>query len=263
MAGGPEWLCVGEDGTVLKRRDPEQTGTGPDVTQTASIGSKVRLHYTVSYVDPLGGPDNKTILDSSRHRGVPLTFVLGAGEVFRGIEVAVQSMARGETGEFQLHGASAEPLSGQPADATGAGFVSLTVEDLDWQPAGAGDYDRLPWSCRLQAAGAEKRRGNDKVALGNYRDAVRHFGTVLDLLAARAGAEGENDEEEVVALSLAAHNNMSMCLLKLSKHPHAVTEADAALALQPDNVKALYRGATALVELGRLSEAEARLSKAM
>ena len=56
----------------------------------AGEGDTVSVHYT-------GTLDDGTEFDSSRPRGQPLTFTLGAGQVIEGFDQAVLGMAVGET----------------------------------------------------------------------------------------------------------------------------------------------------------------------
>jgi FKBP-type peptidyl-prolyl cis-trans isomerase len=67
----------------LQYRDDE-VGTGPE----ARAGQKVRVHYTGTLM-------NGTKFDSSRDRGTPFQFDLGAGRVIRGWDEGVAGMKVG------------------------------------------------------------------------------------------------------------------------------------------------------------------------
>jgi FKBP-type peptidyl-prolyl cis-trans isomerase len=61
-----------------------QIGTGP----AAKAGDRVEVHYT-------GTLTNGSKFDSSRDRGRPFSFALGAGQVIKGWDVGVEGMQVG------------------------------------------------------------------------------------------------------------------------------------------------------------------------
>ncbi|MCJ2044449.1 FKBP-type peptidyl-prolyl cis-trans isomerase [Methylobacterium sp. J-078] len=71
----------------LQYRD-EVVGTGPE----PKAGQKVSVHYT-GWLDEGGKPGKK--FDSSRDRGTPFTFTLGAGQVIAGWDTGVATMRVG------------------------------------------------------------------------------------------------------------------------------------------------------------------------
>ena len=71
----------------LKYQD-EVVGTGP----APQAGQKVSVHYT-GWLDEGGKPGKK--FDSSRDRGTPFSFTLGAGQVIAGWDTGVATMKTG------------------------------------------------------------------------------------------------------------------------------------------------------------------------
>ncbi|MGU3358839.1 FKBP-type peptidyl-prolyl cis-trans isomerase [Methylobacterium sp. M6A4_1b] len=71
----------------LQYRD-EVVGTGPE----PKAGQKVSVHYT-GWLDEGGKPGKK--FDSSRDRGTPFSFTLGAGQVIAGWDTGVATMKVG------------------------------------------------------------------------------------------------------------------------------------------------------------------------
>jgi len=68
-------------------------GTGAE----AAAGQRVRVHYTGWLHDPAAADQRGRKFDSSKDRGQPFAFGLGAGEVIRGWDEGVQGMKVGGT----------------------------------------------------------------------------------------------------------------------------------------------------------------------
>jgi len=68
-------------------------GTGAEATP----GRNVRVHYTGWLHDPTKGNSRGAKFDSSKDRGQPFSFGLGAGQVIRGWDEGVQGMKVGGT----------------------------------------------------------------------------------------------------------------------------------------------------------------------
>jgi peptidylprolyl isomerase len=66
---------------------------------TAKPGDNVKIHYTATF-------DNGEVLDSSRDRE-PLQFVLGGGEVIKGLEEGVAGMKVGDSKKIHVVAADA------------------------------------------------------------------------------------------------------------------------------------------------------------
>ena len=69
------------------------TGTGAQ----AQAGQRVKVHYTGWLYDPTAANSRGKKFDSSKDRGQPFSFALGAGEVIRGWDEGVQGMKVGGT----------------------------------------------------------------------------------------------------------------------------------------------------------------------
>jgi FKBP-type peptidyl-prolyl cis-trans isomerase len=73
--------------------DDRVTGTG----DTAQAGQTVTVHYTGWLHDPAAPEGRGRKFDSSKDRGEPFEFALGAGQVIRGWDEGVQGMQVGGT----------------------------------------------------------------------------------------------------------------------------------------------------------------------
>jgi FKBP-type peptidyl-prolyl cis-trans isomerase FkpA len=76
--------------TELIKKDTK-VGTGGEAT----VGKEVEVHYT-GWLYDASAPDKKgTKFDSSRDRGIPFSFLLGAGRVIKGWDRGVAGMKVG------------------------------------------------------------------------------------------------------------------------------------------------------------------------
>lgn len=73
----------------------------------APHGRKVDVHYTGTLTDG-------SVFDSSRRRGRPFSFVLGAGQVIKGWDLGVATMKAGEQARFTIDHALAYGAGGYP-----------------------------------------------------------------------------------------------------------------------------------------------------
>jgi FKBP-type peptidyl-prolyl cis-trans isomerase FkpA len=71
--------------------------TSPGSGAEASAGQRVRVHYTGWLHDPTAPNQRGRKFDSSKDRGDPFSFHLGAGQVIRGWDEGVQGMKVGGT----------------------------------------------------------------------------------------------------------------------------------------------------------------------
>ncbi|TYZ61805.1 hypothetical protein PybrP1_004803 [[Pythium] brassicae (nom. inval.)] len=81
------------------------------------------------------------------------------------------------------------------------------------------------------------RDGNVQHAAARYVKALSHASKFFDL--------SESDVEEVNKLRLSLYLNLAQCYLKLEAWPKAIANCKDALAIDPQNAKALYRRALA------------------
>src|SRR5213593_3090218 len=73
------------------QKDDDKVGGGTEATS----GKQVTVHYTVWLYDSGRGDHKGRKFDSSRDRGEPFTFRLGAGQVIRGWDEGVTGMKIG------------------------------------------------------------------------------------------------------------------------------------------------------------------------
>ncbi len=102
-AAVPAWAGI-IAGFATRRNEMTTTPSGLQYEDTtpgsgaeASPGQRVRVHYTGWLYDPAAKNSRGKKFDSSKDRGEPFAFGLGAGEVIRGWDEGVQGMKVGGT----------------------------------------------------------------------------------------------------------------------------------------------------------------------
>lgn len=110
-----------------------------------------------------------------------------------------------------------------------------------------------------RAAEQRKESATKLFAAGQLHDAIARYSTGLDLLHPLC----ECDVEQVKLCRMALALNLTSCHLKLQSWSSAVDCAAFVLEIDPSNVKALYRRASGLIQLGHFSRAVADLQHAI
>lgn len=114
-------LSPSADGGIVK----EIKTPGPNPEDKPWKGDKVSVHYVGTLLD--GTP-----FDSSRDRGSKFQFVLGKGEVIKGWELGVASMAKGELAVFTIQSDYAYGENGSPPKIPGGATLVFEVELFDF-----------------------------------------------------------------------------------------------------------------------------------
>jgi FKBP-type peptidyl-prolyl cis-trans isomerase len=190
-----------------------------------------------------------------------VTFILGEGSeagIVSGVEIALRKFRKGERSRLKVmprygYGSEGNKEFAIPSDAELVYEVELKnfvrVKDF-WQMNSA-----------ELASSAEKfkERGTEFFQAGKYELARHQYKKVVHFLTCEASTRNAgcdtNTTTTVNSLLLAAHLNLAMCYLKLSKERQACDSCDSALALDPNNIKALYRRGLANLGLKCLEEA--------
>jgi heat shock 70kDa protein 4 len=116
--------------------------------------------------------------------------------------------------------------------------------------------DRMRLVVRNKDEGTELFKGGVyKQAAIRYTKALQNCSKFFDLSA--------DDEKEVNEIKVKLHLNIAMCFLKLKNNHKVINNCTDALELEKDNVKALFRRATAYYNEKKIKEAKSDLKNAM
>jgi len=113
-----------------------------------------------------------------------------------------------------------------------------------------------------------KARGNEAFGAGEYGQAILHYSLCLDKAAELPDADSScsNSNTNSTTAPLfprdVIYSNRSAAFLKLGQHDKAEADANAALQINAENVKANFRKGLALHAAGRYAEALPVLAKA-
>ena len=88
-------------------------------------GATVTVHYT-------GYLNNGLEFDSTRRRGKPFTFKLGAEQVFKGLEEGIAQLSKGETATMEIPAEKAFGKKGFPGIMETRNTIIYEVELLDF-----------------------------------------------------------------------------------------------------------------------------------
>merc|ERR1719210_2258729 len=113
----------------------------------------------------------------------------------------------------------------------------------------------------------DKDKGNEEYQKGNYEEAVkawnRSLTSVKYIIDKQFYDHNKEQLQEVHAMELRLCLNMAQGYLKTRDWANAITHADKALSRDANNAKALYRKASALMQMLSFNEAAAVLEKLM
>jgi len=149
--------------------------------------------------------------------------------------------------------------------------LEASAEQAAAEKAASGEADedhdtrKLKYGDRLRLVQNNKKEGTELFQGGNYRPAAARYNKALTH-AAKFVDMSPDQRQEVDAMKLSLHLNIAMCWLKITDASNnleqAIRSCTDALALDEDNVKALYRRATALEAKKDFDGAKADLTRA-
>lgn len=253
-------------------------------SQRPKAGEKATVHY----VCKLGGCNGK-VIDSSRERGEPFRFVLGKNEALPGLEQGVTAMKVGELATFSVHPELAYGAAGcgggvvpgfKPHDDSTISTLHFELELLEVDGANNIDEHILEKSPeeRIRVAMQSKDSGNSHFKASELERALAAYSHALVALGfphvgtTNNEEQKQNDEDQAwsdefrqevrLKIALACNLNAAQCCLRLDSATEAFQYASAALDLEPNSAKALFRRGSAAMVLGLFDRARSDLMDA-
>jgi peptidylprolyl isomerase len=241
MASADE-IDVSGDGGVLKQVLEEGSGECP------SPGDEVQAHYTGTLLDG-------TKFDSSRDRGKVFKFTLGRGQVIKAWDMGFASMSKGEKAILTCAPEYAYGSNGSPPKIPPNSTLKFDVELIDFGPKPKEMWE-MNEEEKMEEALKAKTRGNEVLKAGDLEAAAFEYQEALRFLD--DDSDGSSSAEKA-ALILSVNLNLALALLKTEDYAGAVKAGTSALAVDADNVKALFRRGCALGKMGELVRAKSDL----
>ncbi|CAD5122768.1 DgyrCDS11175 [Dimorphilus gyrociliatus] len=244
---GDDWLDVLGSGALMKKIHKEGSGEKPNKGDAVVLSVKTYLKEGDTLVD-----DNKK-----------LEFVLGDGDVIRALELTVSLMLVGEECEIILQSKLGYKEFGLkpniPPNADLKIFIHFISND------GPLDYEKMSAKDKSSICNAKRDNGNSLYSRGDYSDAIQCYTKALTILDTSGEAinDSQEDLQELLEIKVKCHTNLAAAQLKVGAYDAAEQSCSLALAIQPDNVKALFRKAKALINKGELEQASELMKKAL
>jgi peptidylprolyl isomerase len=218
---------------LLKKIIKEGEGEFPNA------GDEVRAHYT-------GTLQDRSVFDSSRTRGKEFKFTLGQGNVIKGWDQGFASMRKGEQAILRCRADYAYGDSGAGDKIPAGATLDFDVELLGFGPKKKEKWqmsrdEKIAEATKLKEAGTVAFKDSRFAeAAGLYLEAVEYL---------------DNNLEGGDTLYVQCYLNAAQANINLKNYADANANASAALAKDPDNVKALYRRGLAKIHMGSPEEA--------
>ncbi|XP_077451544.1 FKBP prolyl isomerase 16 isoform X2 [Stigmatopora argus] len=207
--------------------------------------------------------EDRTVVEKD-HKSL---FVIGERDVNQALEECVLSMHKGEITLLLADSQYAYGLVGREPDIPAWAPLLYQLQLLDI--ADKADPLNLPVSDRIRIGNQKRERGNFHFQREEYSMAARAYCLALDVLTTcesprgNSGDGGEQEEREVRDYRVKCLNNLATAQLKLDKYNEALHASRDVLALDPNNVKSLYRAGKILSDLSQYKEAMELLKRAL
>ena len=231
------------DGGLLKKVLVE--GSGDD---SPPDGNEVVVHYTGTLHD--GGEK----FDSSRDRDDKFKFIIGQGQVIKGWDQGVATMKRGEKCILRCRSDYAYGERGSPPTIPAGATLNFEVELFDWQ-----EKMKETW----QMSAEEKLAAGEKMkAVGTEAFKAKDFVTAATKYTEGFDIVKDSTEDEAPPLKISLALNAAAAQLKTGENTSAITNCEFVLAIEPENVKALFRKGQGLLGKSDYKGAKAALKLA-
>lgn len=114
------------------------------------------------------------------------------------------------------------------------------------------DYEKLSVKDKTTICDNKREKGNSLYSRGDYSDAIQCYTKALTILDTSGTSINDSQEDlrSSVDVKVKCYSNLAAAQLKVGAHDAAEQSCSLALAVQPNNVKALFRKAKAIMNKG-------------
>jgi len=179
----------------------------------------------------------------------------------QGFHVAIQDMKKGSKAIFIInpakgYGDKEHQQYGIPSNATL--IYEITLHDFT--------NPKKTWEMSLEEHFTEsemlKTNGNEAFKEHKYFKALRKYNRAVEILEENSSFDEEKKKKSNATLG-ALYNNLSLIYCKQQEYSQALTQANKALKINPNDVKALTRKGQSTLMLGNWEEARVDLKQAL
>ncbi|XP_015513826.1 FK506-binding protein 59 isoform X1 [Neodiprion pinetum] len=197
---------------------------------TPNEGALVDVHLVGSY-------DGKVFEEKD------VQFNLGEGEdvgIIDGVEIALRTFKMGEKSRLKIKSKHAyknigEPKFGIPPNAD----LEYTVELKNFEKAS--ESWMIPGPDQIKQLTLFKEKGTAYFKEGKLGLATKFYNKIITAFKDSPSSDEEEEETEAKDLRLSVNLNLALCYLKSNKSIEARDACTEALAINPNNEKALFR----------------------
>jgi len=118
----------------------------------------------------------------------------------------------------------------------------------------------LSWEEKFEGATKRKTLGNEAVKEHSWARALSKYNAALKMIE-YTNEEDQDKKDQEQALKLSLHLNCSLVQQKLGDNAECIKQCEKALDIDKANTKALFRQATAHLEIGNLDQAKQGFNK--
>ncbi|CAI5451315.1 unnamed protein product [Caenorhabditis angaria] len=186
-----------------------------------------------------------------------VTFSIGEGSeehLPEGVDRALRRFQLNEKSKIELRGArftyGNNPPAGTDIPPNATLEFTIFLKSFEKVPA----TWEMSTEQKLEAAQIAKERGTTFFQKGNLRLAYNKYKRIEDVLEYEKSAD-EEAKQKRSALLLSAYLNLSLVTSKQNEQLECIKWCDKALEISPENVKALYRKASAMFTFSDIREA--------
>eukprot|EP00043_Microstomoeca_roanoka_P019861 m.231058 g.231058 ORF g.231058 m.231058 type:complete len:343 (+) comp17063_c2_seq4:104-1132(+) len=189
-----------------------------------------------------------TVNGDERYKDTKFSFRLGESEYQTAWDIILPLMNQGERSlvKTQRRFVSLEDITDDDEiifDLCLDSFEETTPEEL------------MSTQERLDLAELKRKQGKAKFDAGDYHSAASCYQRALAVLSSSADSLVIPEEDALKMACIPCWNNLALIHLKLNNPALARDKCDFVLAVEPQNRKALYRKAQALIYMGKFDEA--------
>ncbi|CAL2047860.1 CBN-FKB-6 protein [Caenorhabditis brenneri] len=186
-----------------------------------------------------------------------VTFHIGEGSeegLPEGVERALRRFQHGEKSKIEIRGHKYTYGNNPPAGSNIP--INAPLEFTIFLK----EFEKVPatWEMtaeeKLEAASQAKERGTMYLKKGNYKLAYNKYKRAEEVLEYEKSTDPEKIKERDAILN-GAYLNLSLVCSKQNENLECIKWCDKVLETKPDNVKALYRKANALLTMGEVRDA--------